>query len=1098
MAQQFDTVDVLRLEVEDDPTGLVNLVQNPSGELGGWAWVTPLTDSTIEGEDTPAALFYRRTVAGASYFYTEPMPVTAGEYVAGTYTTIGTGPAHYQRARFEYLDSSLAVLSSSTQTALSGVSGTFNLGPFLAPASTAYVRLRFDVYTSGGANPTGTNFIYVSDVTVAKAATSGALGSIRKNLVPNPSFETNATGWTGGALTSVARSTAQAHTGTASLAITAGSVSASAATLEGRSGIPVTGGAEYTASAYVRAATAGRSGYLSIYWYNAAGSYMSASNGVTFADVTSGWTRFSATKTAPVGATFATVRVWLTGTVASEVHYVDAVMFEQASSLGSYFDSATADGGGVTYDPATQSPVVSVRTNLCTNPSMETNATGWTGGTNTTVARVTSPAGDVGAACLSLTRTTSTGYVVARGSNPNRVAAVHGDYFGFSVRIRSAATSRSVLLGFAYYDAGGAYLGLQSASTGTTTVVGAWTTMGVNRYVNLTAYPTAAFIAPVVEIGLCAVGEVHYIDAVMFESTSTSFPVYFDGATADGTADFTTIDRAWTGTANASTSTETTTVTLPYSTATASNLAYIEPVPYLNILGPTLHIDTDRTGLDVNILSATIADSTLDPSQSDLVRPGRRCRLMALDGGTDTWKPLFTGKVTRASVEYHLKDPALPESKRARITLTAVDPNAPLANTKRAEGVATLDDLPYVLEGCGVPWNVNGSGNQVASATVVALNDNASALDQVAVTRDSNLGYAWVDPEGVLQVWDHGTTFGTVDLTTADYTDLGVDYDTDRCINEVTIKFLRLNPVTGDTEEVPYGPYRNETSIAEWGVRSKSFTVQGLSEETSDIPDLAAAILAANSTPEVTVNSVTVAVDEASKIGAFLIGTDLYDTAQVEKPDAGYYDDVRVTRIKHRITPTKWQWTLDFEAHDGVASPTFVPSPTTGAGGKTLGQLLCPVGKIDSFICAKVDIPAGWLPLDGATFDAAVYPDLYAMLGNSNTLPDFTDRFMIGAGSKALLTTGGAPTKVLTAANLPPHAHTINHGHTGFKVSGTFIRWIASQFATGTAKNGYQPGAGADPVIEDFNGNSGNGPGTSTPVDILNPWVAVWPCVRAA
>ena len=37
VSQQFKTADVVRLEVETDPAGLVNLVQNPSGELGGWA-----------------------------------------------------------------------------------------------------------------------------------------------------------------------------------------------------------------------------------------------------------------------------------------------------------------------------------------------------------------------------------------------------------------------------------------------------------------------------------------------------------------------------------------------------------------------------------------------------------------------------------------------------------------------------------------------------------------------------------------------------------------------------------------------------------------------------------------------------------------------------------------------------------------------------------------------------------------------------------------------------------------------------------------------------------------------------------------------------
>lgn len=41
----------LRLEIETDPLpgAVVNLVRNPSGDLGSWSWITPVTGSTMNG-----------------------------------------------------------------------------------------------------------------------------------------------------------------------------------------------------------------------------------------------------------------------------------------------------------------------------------------------------------------------------------------------------------------------------------------------------------------------------------------------------------------------------------------------------------------------------------------------------------------------------------------------------------------------------------------------------------------------------------------------------------------------------------------------------------------------------------------------------------------------------------------------------------------------------------------------------------------------------------------------------------------------------------------------------------------------------------------
>ncbi|MBK8192233.1 MAG: tail fiber protein [Lewinellaceae bacterium] len=51
---------------------------------------------------------------------------------------------------------------------------------------------------------------------------------------------------------------------------------------------------------------------------------------------------------------------------------------------------------------------------------------------------------------------------------------------------------------------------------------------------------------------------------------------------------------------------------------------------------------------------------------------------------------------------------------------------------------------------------------------------------------------------------------------------------------------------------------------------------------------------------------------------------------------------------------------------------------------------LIPAGTIQMYYGNSA--PAGWLVCDSSTFDAATYPDLYAILGG-NTLPDFRGRF---------------------------------------------------------------------------------------------------------
>ena len=522
---------------------------------------------------------------------------------------------------------------------------------------------------------------------------------------------------------------------------------------------------------------------------------------------------------------------------------------------------------------------------------------------------------------------------------------------------------------------------------------------------------------------------------------------------------------------------------------TPSEIAASDPLtepPWTNVLGSSHTIDTQRDELDQGTLTATIYDSTLDPATNTLIRPGKRCRLQALVDGV--WENLFTGKLDNPSTIYNVKDPSLPDGKRTEIKLLAHDAASALVNERRANGVATIPELPAVLLGAGVPWNINGSTATIDpdTAVVVAVNESASALDQVAITRDSVLGYAWIDRDGTLQAWDADLIPTTVaaSLSETDYSDLNLDFDLGRCINSVKVRLTRINPGSGDTEEIELGPYENAASMREWGPRRAEFRVQGFAESLVD--DYAAAILAANSTPAKRINWVELPLRTVAEVEAKAL-LDLYDLVESSNTRGAVVDQAaRVTSVRHVITADvnlggKWLMTVGFSTDGSVAVPQVTPSPTAG-GSQTLAELLRPIGEVTMWYGAKADIPAGWLPCDGTLFSSATYPKLATRLGGT-TLPNFTDRFPIGAGTKALGTVGGTSTKTLAVANLPAHDH-------------------PQRIVNGTLGGSGYVGHNAALANWSASAGSANYPtgqtGSGTAFDVMNPWRALWFIIRAA
>jgi hypothetical protein len=921
----------LRLEVQGDPLPgqLVNIAPNPSGELGGWGWLTPIVGSAMEGYPNASgveALRYSSSASGADaeWFTTEALPVTAGQYVAASWNVPSAG--YWWRARFEFLNSAQVLLSSSPQTNYGGgpgATGVPNHGPYLIPASTVFVRLRFDVYGSNaGAVPAPGGFLFLNKVTIATAATSGALGVNITNLVANPSFEADLSSWSATGSTSIVRDTSEHQHGVASARIVntntlsrtnwlgnpsaevgMSNISAEFNAVITREGGGTVGGAcwrivgantvgnrqrragllnagvavnPYTDIVRARADirfdagwTANSRAELGLKWYNALGNVEVGSSVLgTVVNPTAGqWYTMDSSSFVPPGAAY--VRVYVesykggAGEVVTPVDsmWVDGMMLELGGS-GKYAEGGYFDGS--TPDTAT------VVNEFVGDPHVS--------GFSTQTIKV-APSGLPGV--ISAT-----------------AQAYGAQYHTVSAYVKRAAGSEAGWVGLTLdWYLGGALVRHDVVQYVEQLTDTAWHRVSrtVSAPVDVDGVRVGVFV------NFSDVLSTYYVDAVMVELGETLHPFQVG------------------------------------STST-NDLTTLPPIPYVNVLGTTHDISVTREGMNVGSLTAHIVDSALDPTQSSIIRPGRAVRLSARDVG-GVWRSVFTGTTQHALVEYKLT--RQDDSKRADIELVAIDNVQKLGNQKRGEGVALVTELPYVLEGCGVPWRVNGSGAQVPSAAVVATNDSATALDQVAITRDSQLGLAWVDRDGVLNAVDraHRVTAPVGSLDEDTYIDVGVSFDSATLMNEVTLHYLAYDAVEETTTEVVHGPYRDEDSIKEWGVWSADFTVQGLVDDETVFKNFAQQILDANAVPDVRLNTMQLHVDltdDWQSVESWWAWLDLYDVIAVTCDRAGMAETpAKVVGITHTISgpDSKWHVDLTFNDTGRVALPTTTSGGGVGVGG---------------------------------------------------------------------------------------------------------------------------------------------------------------------
>lgn len=161
-------------------------------------------------------------------------------------------------------------------------------------------------------------------------------GSVRTNLCTNPSFEVDTTSWINyGTAPGLSRSLAQFLYGVASLKIAPTSSGIQGAYFNA----PCTAGLPYTFSTWFYRQAGSAVCKLTADWHKADTTLISSLSAAPITTDLGGWVRVAITGIAPALATNVSININYTAAVANtDVGYVDNVLIEQSSILGTYFD----------------------------------------------------------------------------------------------------------------------------------------------------------------------------------------------------------------------------------------------------------------------------------------------------------------------------------------------------------------------------------------------------------------------------------------------------------------------------------------------------------------------------------------------------------------------------------------------------------------------------------------------------------------------------------------------------------------------------------------------------------------------------------------
>jgi len=192
------------------------------------------------------------------------------------------------------------------------------------------------------------------------------------NLSPNQaSLETNTTGWEASTNCAIARSTAQASIGSASLQVTASAAGDAVASTTTATKFLVTANQEFSAIADFRAGSTTRSCQVGIRYLTTTGTTISTTYGTAVSATSSAFITANATVLAPPTATHAQVFVKIVSASSGGVHYVDKIAFhagdEPVFTRGGFstfvFDIERSEDT-ITYTAIRNSPVTATATQI--------------------------------------------------------------------------------------------------------------------------------------------------------------------------------------------------------------------------------------------------------------------------------------------------------------------------------------------------------------------------------------------------------------------------------------------------------------------------------------------------------------------------------------------------------------------------------------------------------------------------------------------------------------------------------------------------------------------------------------------------------------
>jgi hypothetical protein len=185
------------------------------------------------------------------------------------------------------------------------------------------------------------------------------------------SLETNTAGWEAVTNCAIARSTAQASVGSASLEITASAAGDAVASTTTATKFLVTANQEFSAIADFRAGSTTRSCQVGIRYLTTTGTTISTTYGTAVSATSSAFITANATVLAPPTATHAQVFIRVVGASSGGVHYVDKIAFHSGDTpvftrggFSSFVFDVERSDDGITFTAIRNSPVSATATQI--------------------------------------------------------------------------------------------------------------------------------------------------------------------------------------------------------------------------------------------------------------------------------------------------------------------------------------------------------------------------------------------------------------------------------------------------------------------------------------------------------------------------------------------------------------------------------------------------------------------------------------------------------------------------------------------------------------------------------------------------------------